>query len=140
MSVFPVELGVAEAILALGMFKAEVKPDGYGPPFWEREVADDDGQRVVVRAQIVGNHLNLSLSPTITANNPRHGRVSGGVYFEIACKVAEKCNSKIVQSSNIGECIENTDRLKLLAEYPEIPMDWSKACVGFQRAIMGEAT
>lgn len=129
---------VAEAILALGQFK---QADAYpgSPSMWTREVRDDDGQLVTVKAQVVGDKLNLSLQPTITEAAPRHGRLSGGVYFEIACRVAEKCNSSIVQASNIGDCIENGTRMKLLAEYPDHPMDWAVVCVGFQRSILGEA-
>lgn len=138
-SVHPVVKETAEAILALGMFTTEPKPDGYGPAFWEREVVDDDGQHVIVRAQIVGDRLNLSLDPRITEADPRHGRVSGGVYMEIACKVAEKCNASIVQHSNIGACIENSDRVKTLAVYPDQPLDWAAVCSGFQRSILGEA-
>ncbi len=138
MSCYPVVKEVAEAILALGQFtQADAYPGS--PSMWTREVRDDDGQLVTVRAQVVGDKLNLSLMPTITEANARHGRVSGGVYMEIACRVAEKCNSTIVQASNIGECIENGTRMKLLAEYPETPLQWDKVCLGFQRAILSES-
>lgn len=136
-SVFPVVRETAEAILALGQF---VQADAYpgSPSVWTREVRDDDGQLVTVRAQVVGDKLNLSLYPTITTAE-HHRRVSGGVYLEIACKVAEKCGSKIVQASNIGECIENSDRLKTLADYGAgQAMNWGAVCVGYQKAILGE--
>lgn len=137
-AVFPVDRETAEAILSLGMFTpAESYPGA--PKRWERQVRDDDGMLVTVTGQVLGDRLTLSLRPNITAFE-HHRRVSGGVYLEIACKVAEKCGAKIVQSSNIGECIENSDRNKLLADYGAgQPMDWAAVCIGYQKIILGEA-
>lgn len=127
----PVVKETAEAILALGMFTLK---DGA----WQREVREEDGTRFTVQAQVVGEVLNLTIYPRISMMQ-HHRRVSGGVYLEIATKVAEKCGSKIVQSSNIGECIENSDRLKLLGDYGAGQrLDWDAVCIGFQRAISGE--
>lgn len=135
--VSPVVRETAETILKLGMFELVPDANPLAPPVWEREVRDDEGYRVVVRARIDGDKLSLDLNPRITMAE-HHRRVSGGVYLEIACKVAEKCGSKIVQSSNIGECIENSDRLKLLADYGAgQALDWSAVCAGYQRVIMG---
>ncbi len=125
---------VAEAILALGQF---TQVDGFpnSPSMWTRDVREDDGGLVTVGAQVIGDKLNLTLRPSITESASHHGRVSGGVYFEIACRVAEKCNSSILQSSNIGACVENGTRQKLLAEYPHHPMNYESICVGFQRSM-----
>jgi hypothetical protein len=137
-SVFPVDKVTAEAILLLGEFKPRPSIYDTAPAMWERDVKDDDGVTITVRATIAGDHLNLSLFPNITQPE-HHRRISGGVYLEIACKVAEKCGSKIVQASNVGECIENSDRNKLLADYGAgQPMDWAAVCVGYQKAILGE--
>ncbi len=137
-AVYPVDRETAESILALGQFVPRNSLNPFAPLIWEREVEDDDGYKVTVKAQVVGDKLNLSLFPTITMPQ-HHRRVSGGVYLEIACKVAEKCGSKIVQSSNVGECIENSDRLKTLADYGAgQPLDWGAVCLGYQKAILGD--
>ena len=138
-SISPVDRETAEAILALGEFTAMPGYSPDAPTMWEREVKDDEGFKVTVRARVEGNTLKLSLYPTITQPE-HHRRVSGGVYLEIACRVAEKCGAKIVQSSNVGECIENSDRLKLLADYGAGQrLDWAAVCVGYRRAILGNA-
>ena len=130
-TVKPIVQETAEAILALGEFK------DIGGHTWERTVRDDEGYVVTVRATVSSDTMLLILYPRITAME-HHRRVSGGVYLEIACKVAEKCGSRIVQSSNIGECIQNGDREKLLADYGAGQrLDWEAVCVGFQRAIGG---
>lgn len=128
-TVSPIVPETAEAILALGQFTLKA------PGIWERKVTEDDGDIIIVTAMIAANSLKLSLFPTITTA-VQHRRVSGGVYFEIACKVAEKCGSTIVQSSNVTECVENSERKKLLASYPNEPMSWAAVCVGFQRACL----
>ena len=118
-------------MLAIGMFTMTSEGN------WEREVREEDGTKTTVKARIEGDALKLDLYPRISAMQ-HHRRVSGGVYLEIACKVAEKCGSRIVQSSNVGECIENSDRLKVLADYGQGErMDWAAVCLGFQNVIMG---
>lgn len=134
--IFPVDPETAERILELGMFTPMTGAYPSAPTMWEREVREDDGTKVTVRGQVVGDKLNLSLYPTIQKYE-HHRRVSGGVYLEIAVRVAEKCGSRIVQSSNVDTCIENSERQKVLAEYPGKPMDWAAVCVGFQSSILG---
>jgi hypothetical protein len=137
--VSPIVKETAEAILELGQFKLVLDANPLAPPVWKREVRDDEGYKVTVTARIDGDTLTLDLNPRITMMT-HHRRVSGGVYLEIATRVAEKCGSKIVQSQNVGECIENGDRTQLLADYGNgQPLDWSAVCLGYQRVIMGEA-
>lgn len=131
-SVSPVNRELAASLLLIGQFT----PTSAGN--WEREVREDDGTKITVKARIEGDTLKLDLFPRISVMG-HHRRISGGVYLEIASRVAEKCGSKIVQSSNIGECVENSDRLKLLADYGQGQrMDWEAVCLGFRTVILGD--
>lgn len=127
MTAQPLDKLLAEMLLTLGMFVKQ------GDGIWTRQV--DDG---AVKAWFENDEvLKLNITPNIT--QPIHHeqrRIAAGVYFEIACKYAEKAEAKLTQHSNITGCIEQGSRDKVLAHYPLMPLDWTKVCNGFQAVLL----
>lgn len=91
-----------------------------------------------VTAMIQADSLSLAISPTVTSMAEHsHKRLAASVYFEIAARVAEKTDGKITQHSNIGQCVQDGVTQKVLAQYPQHPLDWQKICVGFAEVLAG---
>ena len=124
---------IAEAVLAIGLFQKS----GFGQ--WKRDVPEEHGA-VYAAFETMGDGvktLTLSISPAVSSDEGHHGkRVLAGIYFEIAAKYAEKVDGRIVQQANIGRCIQDGVNQRVLAEYPDMPMDWSRICQGFQRELL----
>ncbi len=132
--VYPLDKSIAEAILVTGEF---VRPEG--STSWKRWIPEEgalvtasfttDGQTEVLR---------LEISPAISVY-AQHAtkRITGGVYFETACKYAEKVGGSVIQLSNVEGCMPDGNSRHLLAVYPERPLDWLSVCSGFQEAILG---
>lgn len=91
-----------------------------------------------VTATINTDYLSLSITPAVTTMAEHsHKRLAASVYFEIAARYAEKVDGKIAQHSNIGACIADGVTEKVLAEYPNHPLDWQRICVGFADVLAG---
>lgn len=120
---------MAEAVLRLGLFL----PDDNG--YWRRTIIEEG---TTVTGQVIGEVLELTLLPSITVwEHHLQKRLAAGVYFEVAARVAEKCNAEIIQKSNIVGCRVGDGDL-VLGRYPSVPFTFSRVCLGFQEAIMGE--
>ncbi|HLF78121.1 MAG TPA: hypothetical protein VJB57_11605 [Dehalococcoidia bacterium] len=133
LTVYPLDLEVAAAVLGVGMFT----PVEGSTTAWRRAVLEEG---TTVQAILVpeSNILRLELSPSIS-QYMQHAdkRIAGGVYFEIAAKYAEKVNGRIVQLSNVAGCVEGGVAEHLLAQYPDLPMLWDQVCPGFRETILG---
>lgn len=83
------------------------------------------------------NCLRLEISPPIQMYH-QHAmkRLAAGVYFEMACKYAEKVDGRITQTANVTGCAEGTNQ-RFLGEYPRQPMDFSRVCSGFKETFLG---
>lgn len=126
----PLRPEIAVAVLTLGQF---VNDSGSR---WVRDVPEENAR---VSANFNKDTLELSISPAIsTMIHHLQKRRAAGIYFEIACKYAEKVGGRIEQQANVQECIENQEHTRLLADYPTMPMDFSRVCFGFRAAIQGE--
>ena len=128
--VSPLDAEVAHAILFLGMFNPPATDAG----FWHR-VAEAG---TTVNAVFSGEHLRLELSPSISYY-AQHAdkRISGGIYFEIAAKYAERVGGTIKQISNVEGCKDGGTTEHILAMYPHMPMLWERVCPGFREVILG---
>ncbi|HSE47031.1 MAG TPA: hypothetical protein VLA89_17065 [Gemmatimonadales bacterium] len=128
----PIDPEVARAVLLVGQFTQEYPPDGNS---YARSIPEE-GTRVT--ATIQADALHLQISPTVsTMADHSHKRLAASVYFEIAAKYAEKVDGTVTQMSNIGSCIEDGVSAKVLAVYPDQPLSWERACVGFQEVLAG---
>lgn len=106
-----------------------------GMDTYERSIPEE-GTRVT--ATIQDDALSLQISPTISLmSHHSYKRLAASVYFEIAAKYAEKVDGTITQLSNIGACVEDGVSMKVLARYPDEPMDMTKVCRGFQEVLAG---
>lgn len=102
-----------------------------GGDVWERAF---DGNKTVI-ARFEGTTLVLSLSPTISSAEGHVGhRNSGGALFELAARVAERCNAGVVQHSNVGACGQGS---RVLAE-PGKRFAFEALCPGFQSIFTAE--
>lgn len=129
MLVTPVDKELAYALLPTGLFVP------FSVNEWRRGVPEENAY---VRVSIGEDGVHFSILPTITMYAHHHGkRITAGIYFEMAAKYAEKCDGKIIQQSNIAACISDSTAEKLLAVYPNYPLDWNSVCKGFQEEILG---
>ncbi len=131
MTVVPINAEIARTVLLVGMF-TPVYTDGkeYG-----RSIPEE-GTRVT--ATIQDDALHLQISPTISMmSHHSNKRIAASVYFEIAAKYAEKVDGTVTQMSNIGACVADGVSSKVLAVYPDSPLDWGKICVGFAEVLAG---
>ena len=127
----PLNRDLAIAVLTIGKFKKSDHGDR-----WVRELREEGTQ---VTATFGPDALELVIGPAISVPaDHAMKRRAAGVYFEIACKYAEKVGGTIVQASNVQGCIENQEHTRILADYPSMPMDFSRVCNGFRAAILGE--
>lgn len=132
LTVSPIDPEIARTVLLVGMF-VPVYQDG-GNEF-SRSIPEEGTK---VTATLLPDALHLAISPTISVmSHHSHKRLAASVYFEIAARYAEKVDGKITQMSNIGACIEDGVSAKVLAEYPNHPLDIAKICVGFQEILSG---
>ncbi len=105
---------------------------------WMRHVVEDDGREGDVTATITTESFDLNLSPAISTY-PQHAgrRRAAGVYFEIATRFAERINGEIRQLSTVVGCKTGDAPLALLvARYPDLPIDFSRICRGFQAELL----
>jgi hypothetical protein len=131
MTVTPIDPEVAHTLLLVGMFTQTYE----GGSVYERSIPEE-GTRVT--ATIQSDALHLQITPSISTMAHHSGkRLAASVYFEIAAKYAEHVDGKVTQLSNIGACVEDGVSAKVLAQYPEHPMDWQKICVGFAEVLAG---
>lgn len=125
----PIDAEIARAVLLVGMFTST-----YGDAY-ERRIQEEG---TTVTATIQDDALHLQISPSISMmSHHSNKRLAASVYFEIAAKYAEKVNGTVTQLSNIGACIEDGVSAKVLAQYPDMPLDWTKICVGFAEVLAG---
>lgn len=146
--VYPLDKKLAVPILIIGQFlpifwdttrdvRDLIEMDAQDvPASWVREIPEE-GCRVTVN--LVSNKFEAKISPAISAADHHIGkRITAGVYFEIAAKYAEKIDGEIKQLSTVTLCRppEGSESSLLLAHYPELPMDFSRICVGFQSVML----
>lgn len=134
--VVPLDITIAETILAVGMFTPSA---GSNNLHWERLILEE---LVTVSVSLMADgeygKFLLNLSPSISSyDHHKDKRIAAGVYFEIAAKYAEKVGGEIYQTANISGCIENGSSTRKLASYPSTPMQWNKVCNGFREVILG---
>lgn len=131
MVVTPIDADIARATLLVGMFTQQYE----GGDTYERSIPEE-GTRVT--ATIQAEALHLQITPTISMmSHHSDKRIAASVYFEIAAKYAEKVAGKVTQMSNIGACVEDGISAKILAQYPDMPLSFERACIGFQEVLNG---
>jgi hypothetical protein len=97
-------------------------------------------ENATVTARFEQNALRLEISPSITTLDGHNGkRLTAGVYFEIACRYAEKVDGVVTQLSNIQACANANGGSQnvAVAKYPEQPLSWENVCHGFAEVIAG---
>jgi hypothetical protein len=131
LTVRPCDPEIARTVLLVGMFTPQVE----GSNVLERSIPEE-GTRVT--ATINDDALHLQITPTISMmHDHSNKRLAASVYFEIAAKYAEKVDGTVTQLSNIGACVEDGISMKVLAQYPEHPLQHSLICIGFQEVLAG---
>lgn len=131
LTITPLDAEIARTVLLVGMF-VPVYKDGNE---YFRSIPEEGTK---VTATILPDALHLQIAPPISMMwHHSNKRLAASVYFEIAAKYAEKVNGKVTQMSNIGACIVDGVRAKVLAEYPDFPLSFERACIGFQEVLAG---
>ncbi len=131
LTITPCDPDIARTILLVGMFT----PVFEGGNEFGRSIPEE-GTRVT--ATIQADALHLQINPTISMmSHHSDKRIAASVYFEIAARYAEKVDGTVTQLSNIGACIADGVSQKVLAQYPDHPLDWSRICVGFAEVLAG---
>ena len=123
----------AAALLAIGMFSPMT------PTSWKRELSEEE---TAVVAMFVGTDLQLQITPAISHySHHADKRMSAGVYFEMAAKMAEKVGGVITQKAQVAGCkIEGSAFADLVvARYPDMPLNFTQICPGFQAVFLGES-
>jgi hypothetical protein len=132
--VYPLNPEIAATILAVGLFV----PDAMG--IWKRVVIEDNGDSVAVHAllQPANNALRFEIAPAVSQYS-QHAmkRIAAGVYFEVAAKYAEKVDGQIKQFANVVGCTEGGMAEHVLAQYPDVPLMFTRICAGFQATLLG---
>ena len=130
----PLVPDIARVILTIGQFVPQGDPAA--AVTWRREVPEE-GCNVTVT--LAGNEFQASITPSISHYAHHEGkRVTGGIYFEICVRYAEKVQGRITQKSNVTGCSEPGSHFTehVIAEYPANPMSWETICNGFQSVIL----
>jgi len=131
MTVKPIDPEIARAVLLVGQFTQQFE----GMDTYSRSIPEEGAS---VTATIQADALALQINPTISMmSHHSDKRIAASVYFELAAKYAEKVDGTVTQLSNIGACVEDGISMKVLAQYPEHPLDWAKICVGFAEVLAG---
>ena len=131
----PLDPTIARVILTVGQFVPQGDPAA--AVTWRREVPEE-GCNVTVT--LAGNEFQASITPSISHYTHHAGkRVTGGIYFEICAKYAEKVDGTVTQKSNVQGCADPDTHFSqhVLAVYPHMPLSWDRACNGFQSVILG---
>lgn len=126
----PLDRAIAEAILRVGQFEEKT------PGYWVRAVPEE-GCSVVVN---LGGIFEASIQPSISTYDHHHGkRITGGIYFEICAKYAEKVGGEIIQKATVSGCkpADTPIASLVIAQYPDKPLMWERVCRGFQEEILG---
>ena len=141
---------VAAAILQIGQFeqvndldwRCEIEEEGtmVHASFtlgWRRAIEEEG---TMVHASFTDGGLALNIRPAITVPANHAGkRLAAGVMFEIAAKYAEKVGGLVIQQANIIGCREGVGVQGLvLAQYPDLPLQWDRICPGFKAVLLGE--
>ena len=128
LEVEPLVLDIVAAQLAIGQF--EFQPHNNT---WRREIPEE---HTCVQASFVDKRLHLEIYPAIQHYDHHAGkRITAGVYFEIAARYAQKVNGRIEQLANVVGCSTTGIQRKLLAEYPNSPMNFNAICNGFMEVL-----
>jgi hypothetical protein len=129
LSIRPLDPEIARTVLLVGLFTPQ------NDRTFQRMISEEGTS---VTATINADHLSLAITPAVTQMAEHsHKRLAASVYFEIAARYSEKVDGKITQHSNIGQCIQDGVTEKVLAEYPEHPLDWQRICIGFAEVLAG---
>lgn len=139
-SVYPLDIEKAIAVLTIGQFKPVYWSPGKPETaiHWERLL---ESEGTVVHAALRDGTLELNLAPAISVMSQHEGkRLAAGVYFEIAAKYAESVGGIIVQRATVLGCKPHETQELILAKYPDMPMDFTKICKGFQAVLLGDHT
>lgn len=133
LEVEPLLLDIAAAQLAIGQFEWEISKG-----IWRRSIPEEN---TFVEASFVNQRLHLEIKPSIHSYFQHHDkRITAGVYFEIAARYAQKVNGRIEQLSNVVGCSLVGVQRRLLAEYPNSPMNYNSICNGFAEVFNQEPT
>ena len=92
----------------------------------------------IVNASLTDGSLELNISPAISVFAHHHGkRIAASVYFEIAARYAEKVDGRIVQRATVVGCKAGDSPQELIiAQYPELPMNFDRICNGFRETLL----
>ncbi len=131
-TVRPIVPEIARAILATGRFIP--MGDSAAAVYWQRSIPEEN---TIVKAEIHTDSLSVSISPAVSVYEHHHGkRITAGVYLEIAAKYAEKVGGEIIQHATVPGCVDDGKKDRLLAQYPDTPLQFSQVCKGFQEEFM----
>ena len=137
LTISPLDKVIAETVLRVGMFT----PMHSYPGYWRRDIKEE-GTSVEASFNEEAS-LILRLDPTVSVYSHHAGkRIAAGVYFEIAAKYAEKVGGTIIQRANVVGCKEEGAGVAdlVLAQYPNLPLQWGSICNGFREVLLGETT
>lgn len=129
-SVSPLDKEIARSILTIGQFY----PTHENRNYWERPIPEEN---CTVTAELEMDSLVLRISPAIADHEGHHGkRITAGVYFEIAQRYSEKIGGgRIIQLSNVGQCVVNGVSVHVLAE-PGEALVYERICPGFREVLL----
>lgn len=131
LTVKPIDPEIARTVLLVGLFT----PQFIGVDIYERSIPEEGTK---VTATIQSDALHLQITPSISMmSHHSDKRLAASVYFEIAAKYAEKVDGVVTQLSNIGACVQDGVSAKVLARYPDEPLSFERACIGFQEVLNG---
>jgi len=104
---------------------------------WGRVVSDASS---IMVAEADGG-LEFRLSPSIgTHTGTEHAinAVSAAIMFKTMMTLGERANSRIIQCSLVGACKDETMNIvRVLAEYPIMPLRFENLCAGFRAVLAG---
>ena len=118
-------------LLAVGKFEPAHKPQDGIVLTWKRFLTTNDFVEVYLDAG--NNLLTLYIRPSITNFIGHEGkRDQAAMALEMAARYAEKADGTITQHANIAECKADGLTSRVLAEYPLVPLQFDKLCLGLQ--------
>ena len=137
LSIQPFDAKLAAELLRIGLFVPTYPTDDL-PGHWQRWVEEE---QAAVNASFQADCLQLSLQPVIANWIDHHAhRITGGIYFEMAAKYAEKVGGEIRQHATVQGCRQVGSEMLLLASYPSLPLTFNRVCAGFQEVFLLGAT
>jgi hypothetical protein len=138
LQVSPLLPDLAASLLAIGRFEpVYVPPQGGIATHWHRILTPSNYVEVNLCAE--EDRLVIYIRPAISNYAGHAGkRDQAAMALELAARYAEKADGIVTQMANVDVCRGDGLTARVLAQYPSLPMQFDRLCLGLQALFVSE--